>query len=99
MSDVTRNIKAFQDNLKQQVLDARMEALERILGAAVELVPVSTGELRDSGHIANDAGVVFDADHALLVHESHDTGFKFLVRAANQTDILEIVERYIRELT
>jgi len=46
----------------------------RVLSSALAIVPVRTGELRDSGHIeAEDAGnvqsraVVFDAPHAVFV--------------------------------
>ena len=59
---------------------------EEVLAEATKLVPVKTGNLRDSGHIHPAPGggrvVRYDAKYALIVHERPATrGYKWLERA------------------
>lgn len=98
MSDVFDNIEKVKQQLQELANEAAIKAAEEILGAAIEYVPVQTGELRDSGHVTEDGKVVFDADHALLVHETHDHGFKFLVRATEDVDVQAILESYLSKV-
>lgn len=71
-------------NVTPAVRDAAQAAGDLVLARAVELVPVDTGELRDSGHVVVTetersvvASVIFDADHAGYVE--YGTG----IRGAN----------------
>lgn len=57
---------------------------EAVLKRAQEIVPVVTGELRDSGETQGDT-VRFTAKHALPIHELPSSqGYKFLQRAADE---------------
>src|SRR5689334_11311522 len=97
-------VEAMQERLRQAAVDLRAKSraaveaeAERILAEAKNRVPVDTGELRDSGRVEMDddrpgepirARIVFDAEHAGIVHEDleadHLTGqAKFLESAMN----------------
>lgn len=69
------------------------KAAEFLLAKSQELVPVDTGELKESGHVevqGKTAAVVYDAPHALWVHERLDqhheppTQAKFLEQPAKE---------------
>lgn len=76
------NVEGFQAALAQaatalrQAAQRGMEAgAQQVLAEAQALVPVDTGDLRDSGHVrmeGNTAVVVFDSDHAAVIHERTD---------------------------
>lgn len=76
-----------------------------ILGTAKPLVPVKTGQLRDSGHIVhrgNQTVVEFSAPYAGEVHERLDVPHpnggqaKYLEIAANQADLGIIDQHFER---
>ena len=75
-----------------------------VLDVAQDLVPVDSGELRDSGElVVSDGGVrvVFTAGHAWYQHErldyQHDDGgAKFVERAVDQVDIAAAVADGVR---
>lgn len=87
-------LKARLQELAQRVPDrveqALSEAGDALLEDAKARVPVSTGELHDSGYVSARPGRVtvgFSSEHALTVHErldvQHEQGeAKFLERAA-----------------
>jgi hypothetical protein len=63
--------------IKEQALDRALEVsrsqAEDLLQASLILVPVDKGDLRNSGHVEIDeagAQVVYDAPHAIYVHEN-----------------------------
>lgn len=64
----------------------------KLLDEANTIVPVITGELKDSGHVEiiskNEAEVIYDAPHAVVVHEKpgFSKGYKWLEIA---TGVLE----------
>lgn len=71
---------------------AKRAVSEAIFERSQELVPIATGELYESGHIEERGkfmSVVYDAPHALYVHEEifahHENGqAKFLETAVNE---------------
>lgn len=98
MSEVSKNIDELVSELRVGRTAIIEKAAEQILQAAVEIVPVDTGELAESGHIEG-GNIIFSAPHALVIHETHDQGFKFLVRAAESVDIIAIAEEVLNELS
>ena len=69
------------DALVEMVSEAAAAGVENwagvVLESALEIVPVDTGELRDSGHVIvsqNYAAVEFDSDHAVFVE--YGTGIR-----------------------
>jgi hypothetical protein len=85
-------MKWYGNQAKAVVSTATPEALQRaaeqLLARSQELVPVNTGELKESGAVV-DGMVVYTADHAIPVHENlearHPRGqAKFLEAAVNQ---------------
>lgn len=78
-------LRRFED-VESKASELSAEMAEKVLYASQDLCPVRTGELRDSGHLEetpNGVAVVYDAPHALTIHERldlpHPTGqAKFL---------------------
>jgi hypothetical protein len=69
----------YADKASRQVDTAAPEGLElaaeKLLAESRQRVPVATGELKDSGKVVMQDGaasVVYDAPHALSVHERLD---------------------------
>ena len=80
-------IRQILEEKAKQIEDAVADA---ILEEALEIVPVDSGELAESGKVEGGS-VIFDAPHAMIVHETHSTGYKFLYRASKSIDIQEII--------
>jgi hypothetical protein len=104
--EVGKRLEKLRMMIEHACNQAADEVANAVLEAATELVPVQTGELRDSGSVikATDgvATVQYDAPHALPVHERSDgQGFKFLERAAGSVDVKSIatdsLKRSIKE--
>lgn len=80
-------VNALLEEAKHNMLDAAKECLED----AKEVVPVDTGELKQSGKtvIKGDTiEVVFDAPHAIYVHEiPTQPGYKFLEKSTDQNHL------------
>lgn len=77
-------VNALLEETKGNMLQAAKECLED----AKEVVPVDTGELKQSGKTVvqgNSIEVVFDAPHAIYVHEiPTQPGYKFLEKSTSQ---------------
>jgi len=59
--EIDPELKQIQDTISESVLDR-----------SNSLVPVDTGELRNSGHIVKSKdgnNIIYDAPHSLVVHE------------------------------
>ena len=95
---VEDNIQDVINNLERGGKEIEQAIAESILERAVEIVPVQSGELRDSGHVDEDANVVFDADHAVVVHETQGDGYKFLIRASSEIDGQQLAEQIMENL-
>lgn len=83
VSDFARALGAAADELLGDLADGLDEAAHDVLEEAQRLVPVETGDLRNSGVVRVDrenltAQVAFTSDHAAVVHElldaHHDQG-------------------------
>lgn len=75
--------------LLEEARDNMQKAAKTCLEDAKDIVPVDTGELKQSGKtvIEDDdtIAVVFDAPHAIYVHEMPDQpGYKFLEKSVDQ---------------
>lgn len=89
------------DNVLSEILDetrkGMQKAAETLLEDANYVVPVKTGELKESGHIEisqDTVAVVYDTDYALQVHENPEgRGYKWLERTAdiNENKYVEII--------
>lgn len=89
------------NQLLQEYQENQVKAAQALLNDVSKTVPVDTGELQSSGRVIieddNTVSVVYDAEHAIYVHEipTH-TGYKFLEKTVNQnykkyTDIISEV--------
>lgn len=83
----------YDDVLSELMDEARKgmrKAAETLLEDSNTVVPVMTGELKESGHIEetqDTVAVVYDADYALDVHENPEgRGYKWLERTADQNE-------------
>jgi hypothetical protein len=81
-------------------------AAEFLLDKSQEIVPVDTGELKESGHVEGsrmNVAVVYDADHAVIVHEdlaathTPPTSAKYLEipARANRKEMREIIREEV----
>jgi len=83
-----KRLKTYPDKF----IEAMNEEGKEVFDKSQELVPVKTGELKDSGYFIkmnknNKLCIVgYSAPHAAKVHEiAGSAGFKFLTRAADAT--------------
>lgn len=79
--------EAILNELLDEITENLYEASNQLLEDVKQIVPVQTGELKASGKVVKQQegiAVVFDAPHALLVHENpNGRGYKFLERTVN----------------
>jgi len=89
------NVKGFGSKLEAESTKAAEIAAEKVLEVSTQYVPVVTGALRASGKVLKERGQVFvlyTEDYAIDVHEnSGSTGYKFLERAMQETDVKGII--------
>lgn len=79
-------------------------AAQRLLKKSQPHVPVDEGELKSSGYVVvngSEASVVYDAPHAVFVHEDleahHDQGSaKFLEKAIEPDELLTLIAEKLR---
>lgn len=80
--------EAILNQLLDETYENMEEAANQLLEDTKKVVPVLTGALKASGKVVKEdtqIAVVFDAPHALMVHENpNGRGYKFLERTANQ---------------
>jgi hypothetical protein len=77
-TDIEREMERLAERAHDAVSDFLVEEQGAVLAASQEIVPVASGELQRSGHLEgpetkNDVvsvSVVYDARHALPVHET-----------------------------
>lgn len=76
------------DKLYQQTLSNNIKAAKKCLEDTNKIVPVDTGELKESGKVVtygNKAEVVYTAPHAIYAHElPYHTGYKFLEKTVDR---------------
>lgn len=76
------------NELLDEIFENIEEAADQLLKDTKQIVPVQTGELKASGKIVKQkdgVAIVFDAPHALLVHENpNGRGYKFLERTVTE---------------
>lgn len=80
--------EVFLNELLDEIYENIEEAADQLLKDTKQIVPVKTGELKKSGKIIKQqdgVAVVFDAPHALFVHENpNGRGYKFLERTVTE---------------
>ena len=81
--------QAIANALLEETKSNMKKAAKECLEDAKQVVPVDTGQLRESGKIvAKDDStieVIFDAEHAIYVHEMpSQSGYKFLEKNVNK---------------
>ncbi len=73
----------------------QIKAAEELLNDANEIVPVVTGNLKDSGRVesnGNSVKVIYDADYAMYVHENpNGRGYKWL-----ENTMINNMDKYIQ---
>lgn len=82
----------YQELAQQIMYDTRnnmKDAAKECLEDTNKIVPVQTGELKNSGKIVevnkDEIDVVYNCDHALIVHENpHSRGYKFLEKTVDE---------------
>lgn len=84
----TPKLQSLARQIKEDVRVALREEAADIVQAAQQIVPVVTGELKQSGGVVeteDGAAAEFIADYAVDVHENPNSeGFRFLERAADE---------------
>lgn len=80
--------QAIANALLEETKSNMKKAARKCLEDAKQVVPVDTGELKESGKIVtyqDNLEVVFDAEHAIYVHEMpSQPGYKFLEKSVNK---------------
>lgn len=69
---LVRKLKAAGKKYPRRLARGVRKAAAFILDKSQDLVPVDTGELKESGHVearGQEASVVYEAEHAVIVHE------------------------------
>lgn len=79
---------------KQAARQAVNEFMQRVFEESQQLVPVDTGNLKDSGRIetrGDEVSIVYDAPYAAVIHEGfrHDPRTGKLVKLDTRTKYLE----------
>ena len=82
----------YQSLCKKMIEQTReniKEAANTCLEDTNKIVPVVTGDLKRSGKVVevsqNEIDVVYDSDHALIVHENpYSRGYKFLEKTVDE---------------
>jgi hypothetical protein len=94
VTNLQKNLDRVLHALQKAAVASLKAEAEVVLEKAKSRTPVDTGQLRDSGHVVadkNEVRVVFDAPHALVVHEDlaahHDNGeAKFLEATLSEAE-------------
>lgn len=67
-----RRLRSMKRKITANVRRGIYQAAEFILDKSQDIVPVDVGELKESGHLekkGNEVAIVYEAEHAVIVHE------------------------------
>jgi len=106
MDGVMRNLMKISKQAERNLEQSITEGSHVILDRSNELVPVATGELKDSGKVEKpsrlESEVTYDADYAIHVHEDleafHPHGQAKFLQTAISEKSKEIIHKINEEL-
>ena len=99
LDELGQLIEHVATDLRRTTSQAARESAARTLARALTLVPTDEGELAASGRVVSRPdgfAVVFDAPHALIVHQSpdlrHDDGqWQYLAAAVEPDEFSRLI--------
>ncbi len=98
---LVHKLKALRTKIPRKVAQGVVRAAQFLLEKSQEIVPVDTGELKESGHIEttkNSAAVVYEAEHAVIVHEDLDARHEPPTQAKYVEEPLRIYENKLKDI-